>query len=64
MGSDNAQDMGARARGDDERGAGHSGEGSDSVLRLLRSRRIAQFRETAADPDNAHEAEREDDERS
>jgi hypothetical protein len=51
MGSDKAQDAAARAQDDEKRRAGNSGEGIASVLALLRKRRIAQFRETATDPD-------------
>jgi hypothetical protein len=61
MGDDNANEASARPRGDKDRKAGNSGEGSDSVLRLIRSRRLAQFRETASDPDEQRRAEREDD---
>lgn len=63
MGSDNAQEDVSRARAGTDR-RGNSGEGSDSVLRLIRSRRLAQFRETATDPDNPSEPERENDDRS
>lgn len=51
MGDKNVQDALPPARKTVERRAGNSGEGSDSVLRLLRMRRLAQFNETAADPD-------------
>jgi hypothetical protein len=57
MSSDNAPETEARLRAGEERRRGHSGEGSDSVLRLIRSRRLAQFRETAADPHDSRSAE-------
>lgn len=39
---------------------GHSGRGFESLLALMRKRRIAQFRETPADPDTVQGADRED----